>query len=227
MKTKSNSKLRVLLVALITIALCVTLITASTFALFTDSVKIKNHLNAGNLKATLIRTAHSYSTLDEDGFLKTEGEDSENVDATTLSNAFDLPDGALVVPGSSLSATFEISNLDTVAFKYSIEIIAVDDQGTQLGSQNTLLSQLTVTLTDSEGTNTLASDATKLEVDGIKVLRAKKGDRIDSEVFTVEIEFVDNDSINNDAQGKGVYLDIIVNAVQVTEASESESGSDA
>lgn len=221
MNEKNSFKLRAVVLSLVAIFLCLVLIVGATVALFTDKVTIHNHLQAGNLDVTLIRTTCSYDILDGDGYLTTvtAPPERQNIDAEMIDNAFDLPTDALIVPGSKLSATFKISNNSTVAFSYSITLVAFDSEGNQLVVPSTLLKQLSVKVKDSAGENTLASDATKLEVNGIKTIRAKNAGNVDEESFTVDVEFLDDASqsfVNNDAMNKVLKFDLIVNATQST-----------
>lgn len=215
MEMKNSHKLRTVVISLVTILLCLILSVAGTFALFSDEVSIKTHLKAGNLKATLIRTTYSYSALDDDGYLATTSapEERKNINANTLDNVFDLTEDTLIVPGSVLSATFKITNNDDVAFDYTVKLIAVNSEGVELEEQNVLLSQLSISVTDSVGTNDLAEDATSLEVAGVKTITCGE-----SEIFTVDVTFdnLDN-SVNNLAQGETVIFDLVVTAIQKTD----------
>ena len=129
-----KSSLSVVVLCLGVALTCASLVAAGTYALFSDTVTVNNHLQAGTLKATLIRTAHSYSILDEEGMLKETKVESENVKSEDMSNAFDLPSDALIVPTSKLSASFKIQNNDSVAFNYSVSLILTDNSGDPITS---------------------------------------------------------------------------------------------
>ena len=53
---KSTHRKRTLLVSSAVIMLCMTIIVGMTWALFTDTQTVHNHLQAGDLKITLKRT---------------------------------------------------------------------------------------------------------------------------------------------------------------------------
>ncbi|MCQ2400116.1 MAG: CalY family protein [Clostridia bacterium] len=207
-----------IILSLVSVAMCLALTIVGTFALFSDSVTVSNHLQAGTLKVTLVRTAHSYSVLDEDGYLATTTVETESKKNTEFTNAFDLPSDALIVPQSVLSASFEIQNNDTVAFDYSIKLVLTDSTGAVLDLSTVdglyLPEQLDVTLTGLTGTHTLADDADDLVVNGTETVTA--GEKA---TFTVTVTFKDLDSsVNNLAQGQEVYFDLLINATQVVSA---------
>ena len=208
---------KAIIMALVVIVLCMSLIVGGTFALFTDKVTLNNHLQAGTLKITLIRTAHSYKILDRDGYLATTAVSGEEVDAETLDNAFDLPANALIAPQSVLSATFKIQNKDTVAFSYSVSLVVKDSEGEEIDTTdpellNALHEQLRVELTDLSGTHYLNESSEDLTVDGGSPVTVGQ-----TATFTVTITFIDDTAINNLAQGQNAYFDIVVSATQVTD----------
>ena len=61
---------RVILTSCSIILLCTAIIVGMTFALFSEQMKLTNHLKAGELSITLTRTNLKYSTLDGKGYLK-------------------------------------------------------------------------------------------------------------------------------------------------------------
>ena len=105
-------KKRVLLVSCSVILLCMSIIVGMTYALFTDSVSVKNHLKAGNLDITLTRTNLEYSVLNEDGELAvTEVTDDYNFTDSTNENVFGIDAKDIrIVPGSYFDADMEIAN---------------------------------------------------------------------------------------------------------------------
>ena len=221
----NNAKRRstAIILALLAIILSVTLITASTFALFSDSVKIRNPLQAGNLKISLTRTAYSREILDEDGYLELRknvddyaGDKIENV-----SNVFELADGELIVPTSKLSASFNVKNESTVAFTYSIQLIVIDEEGKELTAEDyenlNLIKQLKLTLT-GEGENNSVSGKLSDDENGDFIVEGKSIVTVgNSENFTVELEFLDlDDSVNNTAMDEKVHFDLVIRAVQST-----------
>ncbi|MBO6263555.1 MAG: hypothetical protein J6N93_04695 [Clostridia bacterium] len=216
---------KTIVVALAVIVLCMSLIVGGTFALFTDKVTVNNHLQAGTLKITLIRTAHSYKALDDKGYLATTSvaEEEKNVNDDDFVNVFDLPDGALIAPQSVLSATFEIRNNDTVAFDYTVALIVKDSTGAtlEIADFTELNKQLTLELTDASGNTTARNGDTENAANGITVNGANVVEVGGKETFTVKLTFIDDTEINNLAQGQNVYFDIVVSATQVTERTQN------
>lgn len=212
---------KAIILALVVIVLCISLIVGGTFALFTDKVTINNHLQAGTLKITLIRTAHSYKILDEDGYLATTAvtSESKNVEDADFKNAFDLPANALIAPQSELSATFEIQNNDTVAFSYSVQLVVTDSEGNELeiADFTELNKQLKLELTDASGNTVSRNGDTESPANSITVSGAKIVEVDGSETFTVKLAFIDNTEINNLAQSQNAYFDIVVIATQATD----------
>ena len=89
-----KNKIKILFISYAVILLCTCFIVTGTYALFTDSAKVTNHLKAGNLDIKLERVNLEYH--------------SKNI---------------LVVPGSYFEAKLEIKNNGNVAFEYRCEII--------------------------------------------------------------------------------------------------------
>lgn len=212
---------KAIILSLVVIVLCMLLIVGGTFALFTDKVALSNHLQAGTLKITLIRTAHSYKILDNKGYLATTAVDNEtkNVEDEDFVNAFDLPSGALIAPQSELSATFKIQNKDTVAFNYSVELIVKDSAGEilEIADFTELNRQLKLELIDASGNTVSRNGDTNSPANSITVSGADVVEVGGFETFTVKLTFIDDTTINNLAQDKNAYFDIVVSATQATE----------
>ncbi len=209
---RGSRRARAIIIALVMIVLCISLAVAGTYSLFTDSVSINNHLEAGTLKITLVRTAHSYTALDSDGYLTPVTVNQEEVNANNISNAFGLGSNALIAPQSVLSAKFEIRNRDTVAYNYSVKLVIKDESGNEITSNyNALHNQLKLELTDLTGTHYLNEKSSNLTVNGGTIVEVNK-----NVAFTVKLTFIDDTTINNLAQGKKVYFDIVVMATQAT-----------
>lgn len=204
------TKGRSILLSIMTLMLCLALTASGTYALFTDEVVLKTHLQAGNLDITLIRTHLTARELDtRTGFLKnTVNPEDVNFSQPTARNVFDISPGTLVVPCCKYIADMQIINHTDVAYAYWLEIV-LDDPSDQI-----FASQIEV------GVKTPDSDKARLtkglqvgsESDPIAVMA--KGD---SALFTVSVEFLDL-ATNNLAQGKSVNFDLKVYAVQVTTA---------
>lgn len=203
---------RAMLVAVLTMLLCLAVVAAGSYALFTDSVSLDNHLQAGRLDITLVRTSLEKTTLDEKGYLTTSNPDTRLVDfsKTNTENALGLDPTEKIVPGSKYVASFEIQNNSDVAFGYWIEIACRDKS---LGEE--LAKQVKITVnTESafigEGLVVKASDSSYIEIIDVG----------GKDSFTVTVEFIDSLSSsnlddNNLAKGQSIDFDIVVKALQV------------
>ena len=209
-------KKRSVLLSALTLMLCLALVASGTYALFSDQVTLKNHLQAGTLDITLIRTNLKTLSLDNTTGFLVETENAEDVDfsAPTTRNVFDITDETLVVPGCVYNAEMQIKNNSDVAFGYWLEIVFDDTVDL------TLAEQLKITVTTVDGNKSISGmlDQNKgligAEADPIGIL-AKTG----SALFTVSVEFCNLDhSVNNNAKLTSFEFDIIVHAVQITTA---------
>ena len=223
---RSTNRKRALLISSSVILLCLTVIVGMTWALFTDTQKVKNHLQAGDLDITLTRATLTKTTLDDQGYLKTYGPDNfaKDVDfsGNDAGNVFDIEmndDGEItekIVPGTQYIADMKLTNNSDVAFGYWIEIKCNSEDAAEA-----LAKQVTVTVTGDSGKPVSVSDG--LIVGG-------KGNYIDevaigeSKNFTVTVTFEDAnftfengklDSTNNAAKNQDLSFDLIVYAVQV------------
>ena len=214
---KSTNRKRALLVSASVILLCMTIIVGMTWALFTDTQKVNNHLQAGDLSITLKRTELTKTTLNAQGKLVTSAPDTttKNFSNPTDENVFGIVEGEKVVPGTKYVAKMKIENRSDVAFGYWIEIVCTDKTN---GAD--LAKQLKVTV------NT-GSDASASVNDGLTVGSSSNyvGELIIGATaeFTVTVEFLDsfvaeNNIDHNDlAQGESLSFDLVVHAVQATD----------
>ena len=215
---KSTNRKRALLVSASVILLCMTIIVGMTWALFTDTQKVSNHLQAGDLFITLKRTELTKTTLNADGKLVESAPDTttKNFSNPTDENVFGIVEGEKIVPGTKYVAKMQIENHSDVAFGYWIEIVCTDKTN---GAD--LAKQLEVTV------NT-GSDASAFVNDGLTVKGADGGYVGEliigaSAEFTVTVEFLDsfvaenNIDHNNLAQGENLSFDLVVHAVQATD----------
>lgn len=203
-------KKRVLLISCSVIMLCICIIAGMSYALFTDSVSVGNHLQAGNLNVTLTRTNLEYSVLNDDGELAvTTVEDDLDLTTSNANNVFGIDSTDIrIVPGSYFDADLEIKNAGNTAFNYSVSIKL-------LGGSTDLAEQLKVTVRDENGdvidTQMLGDLASGMSIDTGKM---KVGDT--AQKFSVCVEFIDNTSINNAAQNDSAVFDLVVTAIQAT-----------
>ena len=203
---------RSILLSVLMLALSLALVASGTYALFSDQVTLTNHLEAGTLDITLVRTSLTTRSLNnETGFL-VGTEKSEDVDFSAPSdkNVFDMTDDTLVVPGCWYSAEMQIANNSDVAFGYWLEIVFDDEEDLALADQ------IEVTITTVDGTTKakLSESAGLIGAENAPIgILAKTG----SQLFTVRVEFSDLDhSVNNTAKSQSVNFDLIVHAVQIT-----------
>lgn len=131
-----RSRVRTLLMASITIMLCMALLVGGTYALWSDKVEVSNHLQAGTLKVKLVRTDLEQWRVDERGIVSkvTISDDDKKADFThdTVSkdaskyekNVFGMDDNELIAPTSKYSATMRIEKTDktNIAFDYNVYI---------------------------------------------------------------------------------------------------------
>lgn len=210
-----TKKIRALILSCTTILLCVTVAVAGTFALFTDSASIRNHLKAGTLDIELNRILLTGETLAADGTVSTVN-NTEEVAFTegTSRTVFDT-ENSVVVPGSFFEATMEIVNNGNVAFGYWIEVVPAS--GT---TADDLLSQLTFTVTPLSGTpvsETIDADG-KLSLGSETSHVATVSATTENTTFKVKVSFENSTTKgeNDKAKGQELDFDLIVYAVQAT-----------
>ena len=220
----SGKKLRTLLMCTLSIMLCMATVVVGTYALFTDKVTLNNHLQAGTLEISLVRTKLTKTELTERGYLETSelpdegnGKDFSSTN-TTNENVFGITDGTLVVPGSSYQADLKLTNGGSVAFTYLVELKIIECGSTALADQ------LIITAGKSEAAATpkkLSDVATGLIFDG--ELAAPTPETNTAVNFFVKVEFVNDTETdaNNAAKNGKVKFDIVVSAVQKTTAPSS------
>jgi predicted ribosomally synthesized peptide with SipW-like signal peptide len=191
--------------------LCAAMIVGGTYALWSDNVTVENHLTSGTLQVKLERISLTKTYLDnETGYLVTAGPDTTMIDFTDTNtaddNVFGIEDEK-VVPCSEYEAKLRLTNNGDVAFTYDV-IIKLNS------ASNALAEQLKVYI-DGEDKGTLDQYA----VDGKAVISTQTMAKNDAaKEFTVKIQFINDDDVNNDARAKEVKFDLLVNAVQKTTA---------
>lgn len=207
-----KSKVRTLLMSCVMMMLCAAMIVGGTFALWSDSAKVENHLTAGTLKVKLERISLTKTYLDnETGYLVTTAPDTTIVNFTDTNtanaNIFGIDDDEKVVPCSKYEATLKLSNNGDVAFSYDVIIKLTSES-------NALAEQLKVYI-DGEDKGTLDENA----VDGKAIIATQTMAKNDAtKEFTVKVEFINGNNVNNDAQAKEVKFDLLINAVQLTQS---------
>lgn len=205
-----KGKVRILLMSSVMMLLCMAMIVGGTFALWTDSVKVENHFTAGALKLKLERISLTKTYLDNDtGYLITTNPDTTVIDLTNTNtadtNVFGIGSDEKVVPCSEYEATLKLTNNGDVAFSYDV-IVKLSS------SSNALAEQLKIYV-DGQDKGTLD----EYVVDGKAIIATQTMAKNDSaKEFTIKIEFLNDNTINNNAQDKEVKFDLLVNAVQKT-----------
>ena len=220
MKTQNTSKKRPIILALSVIVLCVTLMVGGTYSLFSDSASFRTHLQAGTLDVTLTRTAYAYSVINSstgEGTIITASKTDDYTDSADLTNAFELPENAVIAPTNTLSATFEIKNNGNVAFTYTVKLIVIDPvSGAELADTELLKlhEQLKLTLTDTSNNKQYANPLYNLTITDPNFV-ANGATR----TFKVDVEFLNlENAVNNTAMTQRVAFDLVVEAIQATEA---------
>ena len=218
MERKTTRK-RVMLVSCAIILLCFCVIAGSTYAIFTDSVKSVNHLQAGELDLTLVRTKLVTRTLDKDGYLQTKTDNSSiSFTDANANNLFGITEDTNIIPFSYIEATMVIGNAGNVAFGYGVFF--------HLNSiPNALAKQISVTVTHPDGSIT-TKWLSELENESLTIVDKDEMGVNDPEVtFTVRIEFEnldENGEINNQAMALSADFDMIILAEQATRGDESQ-----
>ena len=211
-----QKRIKALIMSFAAITVCLTLLSFGTYALFSDSVTVEHHLQAGSLDAKLERTNLESKVLGTDGYLETETNNNlvDFTSSTSLtSNVFDLEDKELVAPGTSYEATMKLSNNGTVAFSYWIAISFKDKNASDLASQL----KVYVTTYDEDGDEVVKEAYIK---DGLLVgsETAPLGELAKGASVNFKVKVVFEDLINNNAaQNDEVNFDLAVYAVQVLE----------
>ena len=217
-----SKRMRAVLVATITMMLCIAMIAAGTYALFTDTVKVTNHLQAGDLSITLKRTELVKTTLNASGYLVEDTVQSAtdaavNFTNSTTENVFGIVVDEKIVPGSKFVAKMQLENESDVAFGYWIEIVCKDKtKGENLAKQ--------VKITVNTGSDNADFVGNGLTVKGVNSDYVGELAIGATATFTVTLEFLDSAITNNNieennlAQGEKIDFDLVVHAVQATTA---------
>lgn len=209
----NNVKAKGLLYVCIALFLATTLAVGVSYALFTDSVEVKNHLEAGSLDVTLTRTSLTYTVLNEEGYLIPKTAGKLDLTKATNENVFGLETATKIAPTSYFDAKLAIGNEGNVAFDYSVEIKFLTKDQTLA---NQLAKQLQVTITDENDQIVAKYMLSELQGENTKVKAGHMKANEEEHNFGVKIEFVNLEN-NNDAKLETVAFDLVVSAVQATE----------
>ena len=202
---------------------CMTMVMGVTYALLSEKITVKNHLQSGNLNVTLKRTKLEYQVLDATtGELKhniindvtTDSPKGKNFTEPTDEGIFGISDyqNYIVAPGSFFAATMALYNEGQTAFDYEVTLELLGD-----AEPNALAKQLKVTITYADNTtktamlSELKGESNRLAIDKGHMTAGQ-----DQAAFTVRVEFItDGDSNATQEEGQGsVEFDLVVSAVQ-------------
>lgn len=210
----THTKARVVLYICIALFLATSVGVGMSYALFTDSVEVQNHLEAGTLDVTLKRTSLEYTLLNEEGYLETKTEGELDLTKATEKNVFGLDAATTkIVPTSYFDAKLAIGNNGNVAFDYSVEIKLITENEEEA---NALAKQLKVTITNDAGD--VVAEYMLSDLYGTANCEVKAGHMKANETehtFGVKVEFVNSDA-NNDAKSQTARFDLFVTATQAT-----------
>ena len=206
-----TKRIRAITLSCVSVLCCLALVVGGTYALFSDSVEVTNHLQAGQLKVRLYRDEIRGLRLTEQGLLQ-PFEESQRTEFTkeTSNNIFGLTQNTLIVPGCEFEAKLTLANAGNVAVGYYLEFVLQGDAGK-------LSEQLKLTLNVGSETKTVMLSAL-----GDKYEWGSADSPLGRVIadgnaqFGVGLEFVDNDAVNNDAQNQQLTVDVIVHAIQIT-----------
>ncbi len=202
---------------------CMTMVMGVTYALLSEKVTVKNHLQSGNLNVTLKRTQLEYQVLDATtGELKhniindvtVDSPEGKSFTEPTDDGIFGISDyqNYIVAPGSFFAATMALHNEGQTAFDYEVTLELLGE-----GEPNELAKQLKVTITYSDGTTKTAMlSELKGETNRLSIDKGHMTAGQDQEAFTVRVEFItdgDSNATQEDGQGS-VDFDLVVSAVQ-------------
>lgn len=204
-----QSKIKSVIIIVVTIILCMIVITAGTLSLFTDGSKVTNHLEAGTLDVTLTRVMLDTRTIGADGVLRTNPTDNSTVNFSdpTNENVFGSYQSAYIVPGTFYEATLVLKNNGNIALDYTVDLTT--------SSENALAEQLLVVVNgDEDGAKTLK----EFKEDGWGILSGRLTTSDKETTFTVKLVFLElEDAVNNQAQTKKADFDLHVTAVQAVD----------
>lgn len=200
-------------------------IVGMTFALFTSSVRVTNHLKAGSLDVELTRTHLVYKVLGADGKLHEQTDPTDYTFSDPLeptpTTVFGVNYGDLaIVPGSYFDATLTLTSDSNVAYDYSFTFVFYANK-----SGADFAEQVFVDIVFADGTTRKGICLADL-IEGSQDSTIAGGHMTPGsteQTFNIKVYFEDfregnaSGLDNNDAMNQDIYFDIIVEAVQATE----------
>ena len=205
-------------VALLSVALLV----VASFALFSDSAKTTNRLEAGTLDVGLEKIAETSLVADEHGIVPAQPSTTEYAQPVDLTQ-----EGAAVfslgncVPGIWQEVTLRVTNKGTVAFDYSVALVVTEEYAEGSPEAN-LTEQLRVTVTDAEGNEIVepfSLAAAELRGD---IAHGSLFEENAAGVFKIKVELPANEGVLDDGSNGTIMnaevdFDITLKAVQKVE----------
>ena len=189
--------LRTLYVSLAVMATCAAMLVAATWALFTSTQEVNNHLQAGNMEVTL-------DMIEKDGA-------TVNVDLTEdASKIFDMTDA---LPGEFSTAKIVVGNNGDAPFVFDVKIINVA-LGTDTTASTALMEQVEIAFYEADGTTLIKSFMLDEAGDAANVVEFNTA-LYNSQSKTIVIKATFTlDADNNTAQNGDVTFDVQVAATQ-------------
>ncbi len=210
----SKSRTRTLLLSILTLCIATSIVVGSTFALFTDTVPVNNHLSAGNLEVGLFRTSYQTYELGANGIMATSTADTTRVDLSNSAEKIFNVDKA--VPTSWYEAKLEVSNLGSTAFDYSMKILW-NQAGTADANQLAFADQMQITVTSNKLTAPIVFKLSECNDQNISLGYILKTATA-PDTITIRAEFLNVDG-NNSAMLATLNFDVQIYAVQKTSLS--------
>ncbi len=207
----NKKRIRTLMISMIVLCISCTAVVGGTYALFSDSDTVSNHLSAGKLEISLDRVAYSEYVLAANGTMTNGNSNTDREDLVKNNDVlFNIVNA---VPTSWYQSTLEIKNEGDTAYDYDVRIKWNED-GEASALETEFAKQIRITITSSKINNQTHSTSFMLFdcADHVVSLGYMlKG--ADPETFTIKAEFVDNDD-NNDAMRATLSFDVLVSASQ-------------
>ncbi len=182
-----KGKSKVLVPSIATMAVCASLVTGGTYALFTSESKVDISVTSGKVQVEAVATNLNADLWDG----------SANLEAGYVS--IDR-----MVPGDSVSFNVEVTNYSNVAAKYRTIVQSTEDGG--------LADALTVSFTKADGKEIAYYGGYGLTTWAEIAAADEDGETI--EALTVTIDFKDNGEKQDEYQDKSCKYQVLVEAVQ-------------
>ncbi len=197
-------KKKVILTSILTIALCLSLIAGSTFALFTSESKVNIAVTSGQVEVTAFLKAGSFKAYSKDVEVSADNATEktfENGGTATVNDKNNVLTIDKITPMDKVEFVVELTNNSNVAIQYQ----------TVISSQNTVVGE--------DGTKLL--DGLNITVDGIDTIKVGnnavtewKNDFAEGEKKEIKVSIELPADAGNEYQNLGAEITYTVNAVQ-------------